>query len=147
MCHETKANGPVIQTGENCTAHLGRMHRLVVPGTALIQNCHILLLVCACGMECSLVFKHLATVAQVALPFLAASSKAGPGRMTLMEFVNFCETYRNDIIEWKVEYYDPPEAWWPPPATPPPTTWSWANPGSSAPTHSSVMAEPLKPTK
>lgn len=107
MCREQKASTPQTPIGEDCTEYPSRMHHFPMPSTTILQNSCTVWSRCACGMEFSLVFKGPATVAQLALLFSAALSKAALGHMTLTECVGFCVIYKSDIIEWRVVHPPP----------------------------------------
>jgi len=107
MCPEMMAIFQATATGNGCTAHPDLICRFPMHGTTLTQSWPTLSLACACGTRFSLVFRRQATALQLALPFLAVYSKAGPGRMILVELLLCCEIYKNDIVEYKVENLDP----------------------------------------
>jgi len=107
MCLEMMASLPATPTGENCPAHEDGVHRIMMPSAAWILDSGTVSACCVCNTEFFCLFKHRATVGLLALGFLTARSRVKPGHMTLMELLNFCVIYRNDIIEFRVTHRPP----------------------------------------
>jgi hypothetical protein len=104
LCRGKHVRTLVVPYGDLCSHHPDGLHRLSLTSLPEDMSSSVVLLNCACGLACTLLFNGRLTVARLALSFWTVPTGDELGPLTLTSLLTFCESYRSNIAELQIKY-------------------------------------------